>query len=100
MIKSYLLPGAASVVLLVASSVVKADPASEIAAAVGGGEVVDLTVTISENYPAHWPFHPPFRRWTMNWFETQDGPYSNNPREGAGGAGDTVQENLVQSVFP
>ena len=46
----------------------QANPAAEIAAAVAGGEVVDLTVTISENYPAHWPFHPPFRRWTMNWF--------------------------------
>ena len=50
------------VALLIAASAAKADPASEIAAAVGGGEVVDLTVTISENYPAHWPFHPPFRR--------------------------------------
>jgi len=89
-----------SVALLAASAVAKADPAAEIAAAVNGGEVVDLTVTISENYPAHWPFHPPFRRWTMNWFETQGGPYTENPREGAGGAGDTVQENLVQSVFP
>ena len=73
-----------SVALLIAASAAKADPASEIAAAVGGGEVVDLTVTISENYPAHWPFHPPFRRWTMNWFETKDGPYTKNPREGAG----------------
>jgi len=91
---------ATSVAFVVAGGVAKADPASEIAAAVGGGEVVDLTVTISENYPAHWPFHPPFRRWTMNWFETKDGPYTKNPREGAGGAGDTVQENLVQSVFP
>ena len=89
-----------SVALLIAASATKADPASEIAAAVGGGEVVDLTVTISENYPAHWPFHPPFRRWTMNWFETKDGPYTKNPREGAGGAADTVQANLVQSVFP
>ena len=88
------------VALLIAASATKADPASEIAAAVGGGEVVDLTVTISENYPAHWPFHPPFRRWTMNWFETKDGPYTKNPREGAGGAADTVQANLVQSVFP
>ena len=88
------------VALLIAASAAKADPASEIAAAVGGGEVVDLTVTISENYPAHWPFHPPFRRWTMNWFETKDGPYTKNPREGAGGAADTVQANLVQSVFP
>ncbi|MBX2881455.1 MAG: cyclase family protein, partial [Granulosicoccus sp.] len=91
---------ASSVALLAVSGMAKADPASDIAAAVAGGEVVDLTVTISENYPAHWPFHPPFRRWTMNWFETKDGPYTANPREGAGGEGDTVKENLVQSVFP
>lgn len=82
------------------ASQAKADPASEIAAAVAGGEVVDLTVTISENYPAHWPFHPPFRRWTMNWFEKSAGPYTNNPLPGAGGDADTVNENLVQSVFP
>ncbi|MFK7941555.1 MAG: cyclase family protein [Paracoccaceae bacterium] len=78
----------------------KADPATDIAAAVAGGEVVDLTVTISENYPAHWPFHPPFRRWTMNWFEKQKGPYTETPLMGAGGKADTVKENLVQSVFP
>ena len=78
----------------------QADPAADIAKAVAGGEVVDLTVTISENYPAHWPFHPPFRRWTMNWFEKQKGPYTETPLIGAGGKADTVRENLVQSVFP
>lgn len=100
MFKLRTLLAASGVTLITFGGVANADPATEIAAAVGGGEVVDLTVTISENYPAHWPFHPPFRRWTMNWFETKDGPYTKNPREGAGGAGDTVQENLVQSVFP
>ena len=85
---------------LLAGSAAWADPASEIAAAVEAGEVVDLTVTISENYPAHWPFHPPFRRWTMNWFEPQPGPYTESTAEGAGGPGDTIHENLVQSVFP
>ena len=91
--------GLALAAVMLAAPAAKADPGSDIAAAVAGGEVVDLTVTISENYPAHWPFHPPFRRWTMNWFEKQAGPYTANPRPGAGGQGDTVQENLVQLVF-
>ncbi len=82
------------------SSAAIAAPGDEIAAAVKGGVVVDLTVTVSEDYPAHWPYHPPFRRWIMNWFKKQSGPYTANPREGAGGAGDTIQEDLVQSVFP
>lgn len=77
-----------------------ADPGAEIAAAVAGGEVVDLTVTVSENYPAHWPFHPPFRRWTMNWFKKEPGPYTQNPLIAAGGKADTIRENQVQSVFP
>ena len=94
------LTGAAIAFVLMAAPIAKAEPGAEIAAAVAGGEVVDLTVTISENYPAHWPFHPPFRRWTMNWFEKKAGPYTANPRAGAGGKGDTVKENLVQSVFP
>ena len=34
-----------------------AAPADEIANAVKNGEVVDLTVTVADNYPAHWPFH-------------------------------------------
>ena len=91
--------GAIAMATLLASPA-SADPAKTIAAAVAGGEVVDLTVTISENYPAHWPFHPPFRRWTMNWFEKQKGPYTETPLMGAGGKADTVRENLVQSVFP
>ena len=82
------------------TNLAQANPAAEIAAAVSGGEVVDLTVTISENYPAHWPFHPPFRRGTMNWFEAKKGPYTETPLLGAGGKADTVKENLVQSVFP
>ncbi len=78
----------------------KAAPADEIAAAVANGEVVDLTVTVSDNYPAHWPFHPPFKRWTMNWFESQEGPYGSNPVQGTAGPGDTVNGNVFQSVFP
>ncbi len=82
------------------SSTATAAPGDEIGAAVANGVVVDLTVTVSEDYPAHWPYHPPFKRWIMNWFKKQAGPYTGNPREGAGGAGDTVREDLVQSVFP
>jgi isatin hydrolase len=77
-----------------------AAPGDEIAKIVGSGEVVDLTVTISEDYPAHWPYHPPFKRWIMNWFKEQPGPYSSNPRQAVGGPGDTIHEDLVQSVAP
>ena len=80
--------------------VAQAAPADEIANAVKNGEVVDLTVTVAENYPAHWPFHPPFKRWTMNWFQEVPGQYGKNPKEGAGGAEDTVHGNVLQSVFP
>jgi isatin hydrolase len=80
--------------------VAQAAPADEIANAVKNGEVVDLTVTIADNYPAHWPFHPPFKRWTMNWFQEVPGQYGKNPKEGAGGAEDTVHGNVLQSVFP
>ena len=65
--------------------VAEAAPADEIAKAVQNGEVVDLTVTIAENYPAHWPFHPPFKRWVMNWYRRSPGPYAGNPREAPGG---------------
>lgn len=82
------------------TSAALADPASEIGAAVAKGEVVDLTVTVSEDYPAHWPFHPPFKRWIMNWFKKAPGPYSDNPLEAAGGEDDTITEDLVQSTFP
>lgn len=99
-IRSFAAPTVVALVAAGLSAPATADPASEIAAAVAGGEVVDLTVTISEDLPGHWPFHPPFRRWTMNWFETKAGPYTNNPLEGAGGKADTVREDLVQSVFP
>jgi kynurenine formamidase len=89
---------ASAVLALPATSM--AAPADEIANAVANGEVVDLTVTIAENYPAHWPFHPPFKRWVMNWFEAKPGPYEKSPAEAAGGAGDTVHGNVFQSVFP
>jgi isatin hydrolase len=56
-----------------------------IAAAMRDAEVVDLTVLISEQLPAHWPTHAPFQRWTFNWFKPVKGPYG---------------DNLAQSVFP
>src|SRR5947208_8742143 len=56
-----------------------------IAAAVKDGEVVDLTVLISEQLPAHWPTHAPFQRWTFNWFKPVKSAYG---------------DNLAQSVFP
>jgi isatin hydrolase len=78
----------------------EAAPADEIANAVKNGEVVDLTVTVAENYPAHWPFHPPFKRWTMNWFQEVPGQYGKNQIEAAGGPEDTIHGNALQSVFP
>jgi isatin hydrolase len=56
-----------------------------IAAAMRDAEVVDLTVLISEQLPAHWPTHAPFQRWTFNWFKPVKGAYG---------------DNLAQSVFP
>lgn len=56
-----------------------------LAAAFRDAEVVDLTVLISEQLPAHWPTHLPFQRWTFNWFKPIQGQYS---------------DNLAQSVFP
>lgn len=92
---------AASVTVLALSpTLLKAAPGDEIAKIVANGEIVDLTVTVSEDYPAHWPYHPPFKRLIMNWFKKLPGPYSTNPRSGVGGAGDTIKEDLVQSVFP
>ena len=82
--KCLALSALASAALLV-PIVAEAAPADEIANAVKNGEVVDLTVTIAENYPAHWPFHPPFKRWIMNWFEEVPGPYGKSPAEAPGG---------------
>src|SRR5215207_2098137 len=86
--------------LATAPAPARSAPADEIAKAVQNGEVIDLTVTIAENYPAHWPFHPPFKRWVMNWYQSQPGPYAGNPREAPGGPADTVKGNVFQSTFP
>ena len=42
-----------------------------------GYDVVDLSVTVHENYPAHWGVYPPFQRWTYNWFNQQKNQYGN-----------------------
>lgn len=57
----------------------------QIANALRNAEVVDLTVLISEQLPAHWPTHAPFQRRTFNWFKPVAGAYG---------------DNLAQSVFP
>ncbi len=40
-------------------------------AAVQDSELVDLTVTLAENLPAHWPTHMPFQRKVYNWYATR-----------------------------
>lgn len=83
-----------SVALVVIAGVMTGSPGSAgaqtgvgdaLAAAFRNAEVIDLTVLISEQLPAHWPTHLPFQRWTFNWFKPIQGPYS---------------DNLAQSVFP
>jgi kynurenine formamidase len=39
----------------------------------GGGEVVDLTVTLAEHLPSAWPTHVPFQRKIFNWYAPQEG---------------------------
>jgi kynurenine formamidase len=40
-----------------------------------GYGVVDLSVTVAENMPAHWGSLPPFQRWTYNWFAAKKNEY-------------------------
>ena len=40
-------------------------------AAVQGCELVDLTVTLAEYLPAHWPTHMPFQRKVYNWYASR-----------------------------
>ncbi len=42
-------------------------------------EVVDLTVTVSENMPAHWALNPPMQRWVANWFAPNKNTYGSVP---------------------
>lgn len=49
--------------------------AADLGAIATNSRVVDLTVLLSENLPAHWGSNPPFARWTNNWFEAQTNAY-------------------------
>ena len=68
-----------------------------IASLINDSKLIDLTVTVSENYPAHWPTHAPFERWTFNWFTPLDGPYSHNPTPHQGHG---MNRPGVPSTFP
>ena len=80
-----LVSGAAGWIARFSSASAQGNVGSAIASAMKDAEVVDLTVLISEQLPAHWPSHAPFQRWTFNWFKPVKGPYS---------------DNYAQSVFP
>ena len=47
----------------------------DLGALAGQARVVDLTVLIGEDLPAHWGANPPFARWTNNWFEKTSNVY-------------------------
>ena len=65
--------------LVLPAAAANAEPVGDqIANAMRNAEVVDLTVLISEQLPAHWPTHAPFQRWTFNWFKPVAGPYNDN----------------------
>ncbi len=49
--------------------------AADLGAIATNSRVVDLTVLLSENLPAHWGSNPPFARWTNNWFDSQTNAY-------------------------
>jgi kynurenine formamidase len=42
-------------------------------------DVVDLSVTVSENMPAHWALNPPMQRWVSNWFTPAKNAYGTVP---------------------
>ena len=37
--------------------------------------IVDLSVLVDEDVPAHFGTNPPFQRWTFNWFEPKKSEY-------------------------
>jgi kynurenine formamidase len=84
---------------LTASAGQAATPAEVIAKAVAEGEIVDLSVTISENYPNHFPGFGfiPMQRWIMNWYQPIAGPYAAAP---VGNGTHGKDGNLVQSQLP
>lgn len=47
----------------------------DLGAIAGKTRIVDLTVLIGEDLPAHWGANPPFARWTNNWFEKSKNGY-------------------------
>ena len=49
--------------------------AADVGALAGKSRIVDLTVLIGEDLPAHWGANPPFARWTNNWFEKSANVY-------------------------
>ncbi len=85
-VRAVIASGAIGLLMLAGAGVARAQAVGDqIASAVLNAEVVDLTVLISEQLPAHWPTHAPFQRWTFNWFKPVAGAYG---------------DNLAQSVFP
>ncbi|HXH83625.1 MAG TPA: cyclase family protein [Candidatus Tectomicrobia bacterium] len=85
LVAALVLTGAAGWLTSARETSAQNDVGAAIAAAMKDAEVVDLTVLVSEQLPAHWPTHAPFQRWTFNWFKPIKGPYG---------------DNLSQSVFP
>ncbi len=47
----------------------------DLAAIAGKTRVVDLTVLVREDLPAHWAGNPPVQRWTYNWFVEKKNDY-------------------------
>jgi isatin hydrolase len=42
-------------------------------------EVIDLSVTVSDNMPSHWALNPPMQRWVANWFTPTKNAYGAAP---------------------
>jgi len=89
--------GISFLLLTVGFTLFAADKKHPIADYIENNRVIDLTVTVSENYPAHWPTHAPFQRWTFNWYMPLPGPYSSNP---APLVGHGMNQPIVPSTFP
>ncbi len=49
--------------------------AADVGAFAGASRIVDLTVLIGEDLPAHWGASAPFARWTNNWFAKSRNAY-------------------------
>jgi isatin hydrolase len=48
--------------------------AAALLGSIAGGQIIDLSVTLDERYPAAWPAHMPFQRKSYAWFETREAP--------------------------